>query len=977
LKTPIEFLTEPLNSHRSLTTDCPLWPYLSYYIYHIENKLPKTSGSALETQSVIISGFATNLAARITNAANNVLITEKQIFEKSIIGREMETSSYYKLVSENKSYLTDIIKAYPELDRVLTKISQNFVEFTLQFFTHLKEDRQEINEVFNIGSDVNLSAIDVATSETHYGSRTVCTLSFNSIKIIYKPRNLKLEAEASGFLLSLSSAAGTDFCEWKIPIYLVKKEHGWSEHTPQKQAETEEEVHQYFKRAGFLLGYCTAFMAADITSDNLIAHGSSPIPIDLETIFYSTLNIETIPREVRWNVTQTSILPNWTWKGTDGIGVDLSALGGLSEQYVSLNLYQHLEDETGHSQFGMDGVKIFPNQNVLYLNEKPAQPWDYENQIIDGLTTLFSILNNAQPSIIETIKSFRGRQNRYIPRPTATYHYAIQCSLHATLMRCTDKRTAFLENILNNDTAPAIGFLNAEVSACLDLDIPFARGQAGVLEFYEPGYSGSGHLDSKDYINGIDNSIQYIKTLDKNRIAFEEKLTSNTLLAMKNMYEHGNKLTDHSFKQHDDVRDPRYSNTDEIINKIRTSSEINACLINELLRTEISSNGLWLGFHSSPGGYMEFSELGDDFYYGLSGILYGCVVAASHSSAIDKALVTELLNHCHSRIVKKLTNKGTHLGGFHFGLSSAIVPLLIGLNYFDDERQIQLLQLYKKYVEDVLGEPWWQKYFWGSDFLSGMFGTLNVLTLLFDLTKDLSFSDLANSLYKKIETELTFISGSKLPTFDNAITTRSDALLSGLSHGIMGCAYSLFYFNKLIAKKDSIHELFLGFLSWELNEYDDSIENWRDYRKRSESSAGEFAWSHGLPGNYLAISYFANNGVQPALDFLEKHPPKAAFSYSNLEKRKRPVNDSLCHGAYGILNIMKKISPESLLDPQVFLWSNIVNLSEQNSRILRTKTADPLGLWIGRVGSLLGSIGLTDRNYEFPFLPHQMEFIKP
>ena len=125
----------------------------------------------METQSVIISGFATNLAARITNVANNVLITEKQIFEKTILGREMETSLYFKLVSENKNYLTEIIKAYPELDRVLTKISQNFVEFTLQFFTHLKEDRQEINEVFNIGSDVNLSAIDVSASETHYGSR--------------------------------------------------------------------------------------------------------------------------------------------------------------------------------------------------------------------------------------------------------------------------------------------------------------------------------------------------------------------------------------------------------------------------------------------------------------------------------------------------------------------------------------------------------------------------------------------------------------------------------------------------------------------------------------------------------------------------------------------------------------------------------------------------------------------------------------
>lgn len=965
-----------MSPERGYTTDCPVWPYLSYYIFHIEKNISQLCENDEAYKSTVINGFVTNLAARITNAANNVLITEKLVFKKTTC-RKMETSAFFDLVSENKNYLIDIISAYPELDRVLTKLSNNFIEFTVQLIKALVDDRQEINKKFNIPTGAKLSAIEVSSSETHNGSRTVCTLYFDCIKVIYKPRNLELEAGASELLLSLSNAAGDNYRDWKIPKYLVKEEHGWSEHTPQKQAENEKEVSCYFKRAGFLLGYCTTFMAADITSDNLIAHGSSPIPIDLETIFYSTLNIGTIPKEVRWNVTQTSILPNWTWKGTDGIGVDLSALGGLSEQYVSLNLYQHLEDESGHTQFGMDGVKIFPNQNVLYLHGKPAQPWDYEKEIIEGLNALFSIVSSDQSSIIEIIGSLRGRRNRYIPRPTATYHYAIQCSLHASLMRCTKKRTAFLENILNNDTAPAIGFLSAEIAACLDLDVPFAQGQTGALEFYEPRYDGSGHLDSNDYINGIDNSVQYVKTMGKNRIAFEEKLTVNTLLAMRNMYEHGNKLTDHTFKQHDDVNDPCYSNINQIINKIKSLSEINAKLINEMLDTEISSNGLWLGFHSSPGGYMEFSELGDDFYYGLSGILYGCVVAASRNSAIDKHLVTELLNICYNRTFQKLSNKGTHLGGFHFGLSSVIIPLLISLDYFDDERESELLQLYKKYVKDVLIESWWQKYFWGSDFLSGMFGTLNVLTHLFNLTKDSDFSDLASSLYEKIEAELTSISGKKLTTFDNAVTTRADALLSGLSHGIMGCAYSLFYFNDIIAKKDSINELFLGFLCWELDEYDGTIENWHDYRKRSASSTGEFSWSHGLPGNYLAIDYFAKKGVQQAIDFLQTNPSETVFSYSNLEKRKRPINDSLCHGAYGILNIIKKLSPESLRDPKVFLWSNIINLGEQTSRVLRTKTADPLGLWIGRVGSLIGSIALVERDYEFPFLPHQMEFLKP
>lgn len=971
--TPENYLkfSHPFNN--TLKTDCPVWPYLAYYIDNVEKGLSSNSTITKKEQTVIINGFLNNLSSRIINAANNVLFSEQKIFENNVLKAEINTDSYFKIIGENNDYLSDILKAYPELNRLLTKISDNFIDQTITLALHLSEDRTELHTISSITSKDDLVACEISNGETHNGSKTVCTLTFsNNKKVVYKPRNLQLEADASELIMSLCKTAGADYYDWKIPSYLVKAGHGWSEYTPQKPAQTEDEVRTYFKRAGFLLGYCTIFTASDITSDNLIAHSSSPIPIDLETIFYSTLNIESIPKEVRWNVTQTSILPNWTWKGTDGIGVDLSALGGLSEQYVSLNLYQHLADENGNSQFGMDGVKILPNSNVLYFNDNPALPWLYESEIIEGLNTLFSIAIRDKSLLIEKIRSLNGIRNRYVPRPTATYHYAIQCSMHATLMSSTEHRKSFLEKILNNDTAPAIGFLDSEISACLDLDIPYAQGKTGTLSFKEYKYDGLGHLDKKDYIDGITHSINYIETLNQNRIIFEKNLTSNTLLAMKNMYEHGHKLTDDKFRQHDDIENSKHSDVNSILDAIQKSKNAHLILINSMLNTELSTNGLWLGFHSSPGGYMEYSELGDDLYYGISGILYGCVVAASNDVPINQDLLLRLLNECYLRVHKKLTNTGSHLGGFHFGLSSSILPLYISLVYFGDTRSSDLLELYKTYIDSILNESWWQKYFWGSDLLSGMFGTLSVLTKLFDLTHDDNFSTLASSLFKKIQTELIQIGDKTLIKFDNSVTTRDDALLSGISHGIMGCAYALFYFNEVIAKSDDIYSIFLDFLSWEINEYDESIENWKDYRKRSEASHGEFAWSHGLPGNYLALDYFAEKNVALALNFLDRYPAEIAFSYESLLKRKRPINDSLCHGAYGLLNIIKKVSPSSLLDSRIFLWSNIINFVEQDSRNLRIKTADPLGLWVGKTGSLLGSMGLLNKDYYFPFLPHQI-----
>ena len=715
-----------------------------------------------------------------------------------------------------------------------------------------------------------------------------------------------------------------------------------------------------------------------MTSDNVIASGTSPVPIDLETAFYNVLNLKQIPKEVRWNCGQTSILPNWTWKGNDGIGVDLSALGGLKEQYVSLNLYQKLDDLKGNSKYDCDGVKIFPGANVLYLEDHAAKPWEYEDELKNGLCEAFNVLKREAPYLIEKISNFRNLSARYVPRPTATYHYALQCSLHPALLTSKDSRKKFLEDIFDNENVPAPEFLSAEVDACLNLDIPYAQTVVGSLSFVEPYHKGEGTLDPAAYTDGLSNSIDYFEciVLGNERIAFECAQIQNTLFAMQSMYDHGEPINKDSF--FNPIIDEDALPLPQVLRTVESARASNKKFLSKKVSEELSSDGFWYGFHASPGGYIEYSELGEDYYYGLTGIIYGLAWINKLEGGDTENLSTlkTLSDMTLGRVLDKLENPGAHLGGFHFGLASTIIPTIIVMKHLEDSRSRDLLKLFGDYTEHALKSPFWERFFWGADLLSGMCGSLCVLVKLYEMTQIARFEMLADLLYEKLTSKINDVAGYRAFTFDRAVTTRQDGLLGGLSHGLMGCAYSLCYYNRVLKNDSTIDALVDDFLRWELSEFRSDIGNWPDYRKRSNSEEGEFCWSHGLPGNLLIIDYLATCDISRASQFLKENPPAHYFSYENLTTRKRPINDSLCHGAHGILNIIKTFNPNALNDPRIYAWSNITKLARHDLKPLRTRTADPLGLWVGKTGAVLGAMGIVRDDFNFPFLPHQMDYIE-
>lgn len=965
-KTIINYIDSTDQKLSKLRTDSPMWPYLSMFTEGVS----KLIDIDLLDNKIIFNGYLESLNDTIINISKNVLFAELELLN-STHSKEVNTNDFYKLLIEDKSYLKDIINNYPELNRLLSKITCNYQDRLLEMIESYYNDENEIKQFFLINKHANLIKLSLAKGESHNGHARVGILEFeNDENIVYKPRDLHFESHVSNILLEFIKL--NNDTDWFPPKIIAKDNYGWCEFKGHKPITRIEDANKFYNRMGFFLGFSTVLNASDITADNIIANGQFPVPVDMETFFYNSLDIKSIPKEVRWNSSLTGMLPNWGWKGIDGIGVDLSAIGGLKQQYVSLNLYQHLQED-GKDKYGMDGVSLLPNKNVLYLKDSAdaIKPWHYTNDIISGFQDFAKLAETHKDFLEGEIVTSKKYKNRFVPRSTAAYHYAVQCSLFPSLLADTAKRHDFLRKILDNENTPSINFLESELKACMDHDVPFAQGKVGSLDFVEPYYKGTGSISDNEYIDGVENSLIYLNDGFRNRINFEEKLIGNVLLAMKSMYEHEDNLLTKSELRKEDPIDKKQS-VNSIKGLIENALNENLKFIKSQIAEELDDNGLWLGFHASAGGYMEYSELGDDFYYGLTGIVYGCVILNDYIGFSSETL-EELVDLNLQRIHTKLDNIGMHLGGAHFGISSFILPIMKILYILEREDEVSpILDKYKNYIKVAFEDDLWQKYFWGGDYMSGMYGTLAVLSLLFQHTKDQFFKEYADELYSRIQNELVTVDGYNVMPVDNSITSHPDKILTGVSHGTTGNAYCNFIYYKHVNHDEAVYESFLDLLNFELADFNPEINNWHDYRKRSPAVNGEFAWSHGSVGIYLVLNYFSKNGVKEAEEFLNNHPNSSIFSYESFEDRRRPVNNSMCHGALGFLNIISQIDESLLEDARTYQWSNVINFSEMDCRPLRVRTADSLGLWVGKIGTIYGELALMHNDINFPYLLHNI-----
>lgn len=252
----------------------PLYGYVSELIHKRPNKL----------QDCWISGAAdplTNLFYEQLDLLSGS--TFWNFFEESLPQyTDKERIEYIEQCSIAK--LNDLwnrlLLKYPILRHLITQWITDFTTHVITLYQRLETDMNDIGKMLG-RTPGRIRMIDGGDSDIHNG-RCVHIVSFeNGMKIVYKPRSLKLDQIWQDYLQDVAIKSGIGL--FKVPWILHRKEYGYEEFIERKPVNGLHGFSEYFHRCGFLLGVAYALQASDLHAENMIAHENCPVLVDLET----------------------------------------------------------------------------------------------------------------------------------------------------------------------------------------------------------------------------------------------------------------------------------------------------------------------------------------------------------------------------------------------------------------------------------------------------------------------------------------------------------------------------------------------------------------------------------------------------------------------------------------------------------------------------------------------------------------------
>lgn len=920
-----------------------------------------------------IDEFLTFLANRLDLLSRQCLVFERAVLAEATRDSLETVEDLARLYRSDSSYTLELLEAYPELDQIVSSVAVNCISFAAETAERIHTDLYSVCSAF--AKQPRLGAIRLVSSDPHVGGRTVVAFLDSSGEVLaaLKPRCLRLEASTTRLLASLCKRDAR-LENWRLPSYIVKDGYGWCEWIPTKCCETKHEVSAYYFRAGFLLSFSTALGITDLHRDNLISHASSPVAIDLEATFHHrrrpgapSRHGNTIPEVMEWNVLGTGLLPLWLWKGEDLQGVDLSALGSIGRQYVSIPLQQFVSQNEALEKLVRAGVVLHPGTGAVRLLSEPVRPWQYIPELLEGFEFGCSLTSRSRESISEFVAAHRDSECRFLSRPTAGYHYAIQASLHPLFLRDTDRRIGFLRECLRDDEVTPEWMLTAEVESCRWGDIPCFRSQGSSLSAHDRFYGHSGHLFGTEFEPGADAVLRGLtEPTSPEYLQFNKKLLTGSMLSLQSAHEPS--VFSDSGDEPIPTGQPDVLLPDVLVAE-QSATDFLVAFVAEQPEPEH-----WFGFRASAegGGQYEFGVIGHDFYSGSTGVLYA--LSSTPKTYWVQTDLRALATTISASVSKKLSSQRDKLGGAYFGTLSAVLPLVATLRRLDDVSTAnELVANTREALGQKLAGRDALRHFWGCDLVGGLAGALGVAAVLHRHYPNVDLGEpIARMVRLFAENVKKRVRGAVWE--QPALSKSPEIALTGLSHGQVGCALALAEVSALeVDVSSDAAQLSRQFLEWELSQFSPATLNWPDFRFRSTTAeGGEIAWSHGWPGILLAIERINRILPSDALSkFRLKHPPLGFVQA--LETRRKPSNQSLCHGSIGVYCIAMDLLRLHCHDNGVLKkWADLPRWRSFELRPFRQNAIDPPGCMVGRAGSLLGWNAIRTGAYStLPMLPHR------
>jgi type 2 lantibiotic biosynthesis protein LanM len=413
--------------------------------------------------------------------------------------------------------LERVLIAYPVLARLLAMRVADWIESSAEFLQRVTADAPLFEQTFNVGrlpGEIVELACDL--SDPHRGGRTVCRVSFASgLRVIYKPRNLRLEAAFSALLRWVND--GRVSLPLKAPVVLDRGGYGWMECISAEPCAHADAIERYHVRAGMLLCLAYVLGGSDLHQGNMIASGEHPVLIDLEAFMQASPRRSTsasgmlheLDRQPVWDsLLRTGMLP----VNRVGLRGSPHRNGGLVA--IDPGYGRHVPRwewiNTDLMTFTM-GPPIVHRANLPHLGNESIRAEDHVDAIGSGFIEMTEALRRSRVELLgpdSVLRAFRGARTRIVLRDTGVYATLLDRALHPRLLREGAEWSVEFE-LLNATTTNAestqdsINIGLAERHALARLDVPLfeaasdttgldADGREIVADYLaEPGYTGT------------------------------------------------------------------------------------------------------------------------------------------------------------------------------------------------------------------------------------------------------------------------------------------------------------------------------------------------------------------------------------------------------------------------------------------------------------------------------------------------------
>ena len=351
-------------------------------------------------------------------------------------------------------YIESIYRLYPELVRLLGLCVLNFSNYLNEIIKNTEKSIESIGNAFgDLGS---LLRLEFGMGDSHNGGKSVVMMTFESNKVVYKPRNMQLEKAYCELLSWLNAQDISDFYHLKAFKVLCGANSGYMEYIENAPCDDEEDVHRFYRRIGQLLCVLYTLRGCDFHYENLIAQKDHPILIDLETILGNSLfewdnaksPVEQVRAFINESVLKTALLPSKIINRKNKKFIDIGGVSFSESQEFpfSSSVIENIDGEQVKviNRF----TKASSSNNNPILQGKTISASNYISEIKHGFSIMYTwIKDNKENYINTTAKIFGKCSYRTILKSTNFYFQLLKTSYHPDLLQSSIDRFIFLHRV--------------------------------------------------------------------------------------------------------------------------------------------------------------------------------------------------------------------------------------------------------------------------------------------------------------------------------------------------------------------------------------------------------------------------------------------------------------------------------------------------------------------------------------------------